>query len=366
MSGGSFKAIALVAPIFMLLAAGCETGGALTDAKRPADAVTHITRVAYLTGEKGTVVKVYGSGRFEHTSYKLSDPLRIAVEIPNVVLDFEPKRVRLHDSSVAHLNVVRFAKVNSVRLELELLTDVPYNITQKKRFLEIIIANAPERTFPPGSVRPGVGSAGGEEKEELEKLRQENIDNRMAMIELEKENSSLKQRLEEARQQMEEAGSMNKALQTRIEFMEGKLSDIQEKMAISLPGPSISGPTGDMPGGMDSLQARVEIEEMINGWLETWNRKEIKAFSAYYSEDFETGTMNRRQWLRDKRMKFARPGEIEITVENLRITFDIEGVIAAFEQTFRSPVYRDRGLKIISLTKEDGNWKIRSETWTPL
>ena len=241
----SVTAIIAVSVIF-LFTAGCETGGARMAAEQPADGLIHITRVSYLPGDKETSVKVYGTGRIEHTSYKLADPLRIAVEMPNVVLDFEPKRVRLSNSAIAFLNVVRFQKVNSVRIELELLSDVSYNITQKKNYLEILVAKAPTSSTRKSAFSKEPEKQSGERftrnsekdatimglREDIARLEQENIASDTIQLQLDEENRSLKESLEEAGLQLKEAGGKAKALEARIVFMEGKLSDIQEKLAV--------------------------------------------------------------------------------------------------------------------------------------
>jgi len=405
MKGRSSAVFAFITiSVFALAAAGCETGGALSAAKKPKDSLVHVTRVTYQPGEKGTSVKIYGTGRFEHTSYKLTDPLRIAVGIPNVVLDFEPRRVRLNNSAIAFLDVVRFKKVNSVRLELELLSDAGYSITQKKNYLELLVANAPSppsggRAFSAESVkRSGDRFTGNSEKdatiatlqENIAKLEQENAAAHNALSELEETNRLLNESLEEARIQLEEAGGRAKGLEARIVFMEGKLSDIQEKMAaepaapgmpeapaesVDLAAPDIysqAPQASEVPQATEeaneTLLSRTEseIKEVVAGWLAAWNGKDINAYSDYYSDDFETETMDRETWLHDKRIKFAASGPIEITAKKMEVSLTVEGAVVIFEQTYKSPSYGDVGLKIISLTKRTGNWKIVSESWKPL
>lgn len=375
-----------------LSSVGCQTGGALSASDKPPDPLAHITRVTYSRGDNGTVVKVYGSRRFEHTSYKLSDPLRIAIEIPNVVLDFVPKRVNLNESSITHLNVVRFDKVKSVRIELELIADVPFKITQKQRYLEVLVSDsstskAAERISAAAKM---AGSGGLEQdrlqgdvlnsmKSEIETLTQDNFETRKARVEAEEENNSLKLQLEEAHRQLEEATALTRTMEERIDFMAKKLSEIQEKIARQMPELSAGGTAGAFAAaplptpirsasgeGGDDRQETVEINEMVNGWLEAWNQKDLQAYSAYYSDDFRAGNLSRKWWMGDKKVKFARDGDIEVTAQNLKVTVEMEEAVVLFEQRYQSQAYRDNGLKIMKLTKKDGSWKIVSESWKPL
>jgi hypothetical protein len=378
--------IALIAVSFFALAfTGCETVGALPSSKQPEDSFSHITRVTYQPGDKGTSVKVYGTGRFEHTSYKLANPLRIAVEIPNVLLDFEPKRVRLNNSAIIFLDVVRFKKVNSVRIELELLTDAGYTITQKKNYLELLVANSPTSTSGKRALPPETAGRSFEKDETIARLQeniaileQEKIAGLNTQRQLEEENRVLKESLEEASIQLEEAGGKATALDARVVFMEGKLSDIQDKMAVDSAAPEIIPAPLAAEAAKETLVApqaaqhtlvaltEVEIEEVMAGWLEAWNSKDIDAYSDFYSDDFETDTMDRETWLRDKGFKFARRGEINVTAIEIEYSLTVDGAVVIFEQRYESRSYRDIGLKIISLTKRSGSWKIVSESWKPL
>lgn len=398
LKGRSSAVYALIAvTVLALAAAGCETGGALPAAKQPKDSLIHITRVTYQPGDKGTLVRVYGTGRIEHTSYKLTDPLRIAVEMPNVVLDFEPKRVRLNNSAIAYLDVVRFKKVNSIRLELELLSNVSYNITQKKNYLELLVESVPtaeggKRAFPPEPLKQsGADVTANADKDatitslrgESARLEQENIAASKRQLQLEEENRSLRESLEEARIQLEEAGGKTMALEARVIFMEGKLSDIQEKMAeepaapglpesreanVDLIAPDIRATSQASQAPQETLLSRTEdeVKEVLAGWLAAWNGKDIDAYSEYYSDDFESETMDRDTWLRDKEIKFARRGPVEVTANKMKVSLTMEGAVVIFEQRYKSPSYRDIGLKIISLTKRSNHWKIVSESWKPL
>jgi len=66
------------------------------------------------------------------------------------------------------------------------------------------------------------------------------------------------------------------------------------------------------------------------------------------------------------RRNSAEAGEISVHFKNMNVTFESGNAIVVFEQDYNAGSYSDRGIKILTLTKEDGSWKIVSEYWKPL
>ncbi|GMT41802.1 MAG: hypothetical protein IEMM0002_0213 [bacterium] len=382
----------------MLSASGCITAEVFslnTSNTSPApDGMVHVTKITYSTVENGTSVKVYATGRLEYTSYKLSNPFRLAVEIPNVLLDFEPERINLDDPNISSLNVVRFPKVDSIRLELELYANVSFNISPARQYLEIVVLGTSGKKSPQPAVSKEIVADSGEmnnppqRKETLDKLREENNNLKLEILqkqkgarELEEENKLIQQESAKNRHRMEEAIGRAKNVNARNEFLEKKLSRLQEtkpnalppvagflKQGGALPSPillaSDKGAFEDMDE--DSKASVKDIRNMLSGWLLAWNRKDFDTFSAYYSQDFKAGIISRGKWLRDKKRKFAKPGRFEINAKKLEVNFmDANSAVVIFDQVFKSSYFSDRGTKALTLTKEDADWKILSESWKP-
>lgn len=374
-----------------LSVSGCksmEKIGTFNAEAEPLSASIHIKRIAYSSDEESTIVKIFGNRKFGYTSYKLSDPLRLAVEIPDVQLDFEPKRIKVDERNISYISVVRFPRVNSVRIEMELNADVPFTINQRSDHLEISLSNqalvvaATSRVAQSRSRQ--VGMLGGSEKnrfeETIEQLEAENGKLKLVNQEaeqfakrLEEENRQLKLQVQEAGTQLKETGGMTQTLEARIAFMEEKLSKLQSRITApsilpltvetALPAPSTA--VEDITSAMQDNGAET-IKQMIESWLGAWNRKDMLAYSSFYSPDFKTVEVDREIWLDDKKIKFERPGNIEITIGNPDITINDTGAVVVLEQTFKSDSYQDQGTKTLSLIQTDGEWYIISETWEPL
>lgn len=379
-----------------------------------ADAFVHIKKITYVTEEGRTIVKVYGSRKFEFTSYKLADPLRLAVEMPNAALDFEPKRIPVDDKIISGMSVVPFSKVNSVRLELELHLDAQYKVTQKQDHLEVALASA--HTSAGGvAPKPADMSKARDESGELDRLRAENerlksesLAARKAAVTLEEENNKMKKDIEDLRnqigesnRQLEDASALSRTLQARIAFMEEQLAEIQSKVygaersdgifsqkasgpaldvnaapSVQLPAPIVAPPaeSGETDDGKDGALANtgspktdMEINMTVAAWVKAWKNKDVERYASFYAPDFRTKDMGIAEWIADKKAKFSSNRSFKISVENMKITPNSDGsVTVVFTQRYKTGNYRDKGLKQLILINESGRWLIVSEEWSPL
>jgi len=366
--------------LLLLFATGCKSPGTdlvLHDAS--AGSKAHIKRIAYASTDKGTVVKVYSNIPLEYSTYSLSEPIRIAVEIPNVALDFEPRKTEINDKTVSHVSVVAFPEIDSVRLELQLYRETPFSVSMKKGRLEILVSeDGPLFTAPmeysgtdkneSDKINPTVG-ADYENKTRQELLEEINIlkakiaEERENNIKLELENSLMRKQASEAQKQFDETMSLAETLQARVVFMEKQLSNIQTRLIGDNADASAKGSAKAPIAAPDDPETA--IKKMVEEWIKAWNMEDIKNYAEYYSSDFKFGYMDKKEWVTDKAFKFKRPGVPEINVEELEITIiSSRTARATFHQLYRSNSFNSRGLKTLSLTKESGKWKILDENWS--
>ncbi|MBI5636471.1 MAG: AMIN domain-containing protein [Nitrospinae bacterium] len=379
-----------------LAGAGCKTTGNAA-AQKPAEneLAARIKKITYTAENNQSIVKVYGSRKFEYTAYKLADPLRLAVEIPGAALDFEPRRIAVDGKIISNMTVVRFPKVNSVRLELELLSDAPFKLTQKPDYLEVQLsegaAAAPPRVAPPSSPAAADKGAGDLEllRTENENLRAESLAIRKETIRLEEENQRLKKELGESAKQMEEANALSRSLQARVTFMEEQVSGLQAKVgnaadgspsggsSIALGAPSAVAVPVPLPAPIaapaaaahkpDDEQAKMAVNQTVAAWLGAWRNKNIGKYASFYAPEFRAQDMERDAWIADKKAKFSSSRKFSIAADNVKIGIGPDGgATVVFEQTYKTGAYKDRGLKQLRLRNQDGNWLIVSEEWSPL
>jgi predicted component of type VI protein secretion system len=225
--------------LFLLVLAGCKSGG-FSGTSPNRDLSVHIKRVSYSKAENGTVVKIYGSKPFHHTAYKLADPLRLAVEISDAVLDFETSTAPINGANVTHLTVVRFHKAKTVRVEMQLKVDAPYRVREKGRLLEVFVADNPgivlgKEALGGAETAPAISDEAAGRNETLVKenmrLRRELLDAKKRALDLEERNHGLREKLEATRKHGDETRKLTSALQRRILEFEKKLSEIESKIS---------------------------------------------------------------------------------------------------------------------------------------
>jgi tetratricopeptide (TPR) repeat protein len=106
-----------------------------------------------------------------------------------------------------------------------------------------------------------------------------------------------------------------------------------------------------------------DVAKAIEGWAAAWSKKDLKAYLAYYAKDFHTpGGEPRAAWEGERQRRIAKPGAIQISIENLRVTADgADRVTVKFRQYYRSAALKTGSNKVLVLVKREGRWLILQE-----
>ncbi|MBX9768626.1 MAG: L,D-transpeptidase family protein [Bdellovibrionales bacterium] len=116
-----------------------------------------------------------------------------------------------------------------------------------------------------------------------------------------------------------------------------------------------------------ALQARkLETDQWLSQWKRTWESKDLNAYMAFYSEQFESLSKNKAQWKDYKSGLAGKSGQIQINI-GPSIAFGHDGkTVIKFLQHYKSETLEDYGEKTIYLSQENGTNRIISEQWEPL
>jgi murein L,D-transpeptidase YafK len=107
---------------------------------------------------------------------------------------------------------------------------------------------------------------------------------------------------------------------------------------------------------------RKPIADLVQNWVQAWQKKNIKAYIAFYDESFRSQGMNRAQWRRYKDGLNRRYRFIRVQVSRLRVNLvGPDLALATFHQNYRSNYFNSRSIKALELVKRDGRWLIRRE-----
>ncbi len=111
-----------------------------------------------------------------------------------------------------------------------------------------------------------------------------------------------------------------------------------------------------------AADANGEITRAVELWAAAWSRKDVKAYLAAYARDFKTPAgESRSQWDAERQKRINKPGAIQVSIENLRITADGDTATAKFRQHYKSATLKTSSNKVLQLGKRDGKWLILQE-----
>ena len=101
----------------------------------------------------------------------------------------------------------------------------------------------------------------------------------------------------------------------------------------------------------------------MRNWASAWMRKDVKGYLAAYARDFRTpGGEARAAWESERARRIDKPGAIEVSIEQLRISVEgAERATAKFRQHYRSGTLKTSAGKTLVLVRHDGKWLIQQE-----
>ena len=107
------------------------------------------------------------------------------------------------------------------------------------------------------------------------------------------------------------------------------------------------------------------VEEIINNWENSWEEKNLEKYFSFYVDNYTSQYFEDHiLWKEDRKKRIVDKIDIDIKIENLSITFqinDYETATATFQQIYSSEQYSDSVKKEIIFQKDDNNWKIIGE-----
>ena len=105
-----------------------------------------------------------------------------------------------------------------------------------------------------------------------------------------------------------------------------------------------------------------DVAKAIQNWANAWERKDVKAYLAFYAKDFQTPKgMGRKDWESERRQRIDKPGKLQVNIENIRVAIDGEKATARFRQRYESASLKSSTSKTIILIKSGGKWLIQQE-----
>jgi opacity protein-like surface antigen/ketosteroid isomerase-like protein len=135
------------------------------------------------------------------------------------------------------------------------------------------------------------------------------------------------------------------------------------------PVPAVTESPAPISGDQDKTKPAPEedVQNLINKWLASWQSGDMQTYRSCYMPDFQSKGMDLNAWITYKTNVRQRSKDINIRIENLKISADEKTSLATaiFTQYYSSSVLNDTVKKSLSLKKIDEGWKIYRETIVP-
>jgi ketosteroid isomerase-like protein/opacity protein-like surface antigen len=111
-----------------------------------------------------------------------------------------------------------------------------------------------------------------------------------------------------------------------------------------------------------------DVQNLINKWLASWQSGDMQTYRSCYMPDFQSKGMDLNAWINYKTNVRQRSKDINIRIDNLKISADEKTSLATaiFTQYYSSSILKDTVKKALSLRKINEGWKIYRETIIPL
>ena len=111
-----------------------------------------------------------------------------------------------------------------------------------------------------------------------------------------------------------------------------------------------------------AADAKAEIAGAIDQWVAAWSRKDVKAYLATYASDFKTPAgESRAAWDAERQKRINKPGAIQVSYENLRVSVDGDSATVKFRQHYKSASLKTSSNKTLLMGRRDGKWQILQE-----
>jgi len=114
------------------------------------------------------------------------------------------------------------------------------------------------------------------------------------------------------------------------------------------------------PSGSDS-SSKEAVQKFVSKWAESWKSGNMSAYRSCYASDFRAQGMSLDAWVNHKINVRKNSKNIQVRVENLRISANAHQATASFTQHYSSNILKSKGNKKLELKKTSGGWKIHRE-----
>lgn len=113
----------------------------------------------------------------------------------------------------------------------------------------------------------------------------------------------------------------------------------------------------------EQLATQLAAYYALESWKNSWQAADIPKYFAAYSSAFSPpDNMDLATWKKKRTASLTRPKFIHVTIKDPVVELVTDNhLLITFTQSFQSDTYQDMVVKILTMVKEEGSWKISDE-----
>jgi tetratricopeptide (TPR) repeat protein len=115
------------------------------------------------------------------------------------------------------------------------------------------------------------------------------------------------------------------------------------------------------PQNVNKTTPKDDVRVSVYKWLNSWRAGDMETYRSCYDESFESRKMKLNEWIAYKTNVRNKSKDINILIDDLKISTDGDKATAVFTQTYSSSILRNKGKKTLELKKVGNEWKIVKE-----
>jgi tetratricopeptide (TPR) repeat protein len=109
--------------------------------------------------------------------------------------------------------------------------------------------------------------------------------------------------------------------------------------------------------------ASKEAEAAVRAWANAWSAKDMKNYLGAYAKEFDTpGSMSRKEWEEDRRVRIESKAKITVKLDALKVEVNADKATVKFRQDYRADKLAVSSRKTLELVKRGDRWQIVRET----
>ncbi|MDI1261489.1 tetratricopeptide repeat protein [Aquabacterium sp.] len=132
------------------------------------------------------------------------------------------------------------------------------------------------------------------------------------------------------------------------------------------PAPAPTSATKPTPPAPAPVEAKAEaaereVESALQAWASAWSKKDLNAYFAAYSRDFNGGK-SRKAWEQERRERIQGKRNISVKLSRINVSINGNKATARFRQDYKADSLDISSGKRVELVRTGGEWVIVKES----